>query len=315
MNSRPTSRRKGCYFAGRLSVSHSFNSRANSSRNLSHRPYAHSLGGNKPRFNTGFTLIELLVVVAIIALLISILLPSLSTARDRARTAVCAANLRQMGLAMALYHEDNEGFFPGEHSVRSRGGGSFITWAPRLRLYASMNEEIFWCPTAEDDTYWKVIFGVPRIPDYVRGYGYRPSEKPLIAGSPGDLFCYGYNSWGVGEWCRTDTGISLGLGAHVDDWSIPWAWKIRIDDVRQPSEMIAIADSKADGNWDSAIDPETWQDHEWPSARHDGGAGVLFCDGHVIREDQRKLVEPTEWTRRRWNNDYKPHRDCWQDGE
>jgi prepilin-type N-terminal cleavage/methylation domain-containing protein/prepilin-type processing-associated H-X9-DG protein len=273
--------------------------------------------GNPRRIlGSGFTLIELLVVVAIIALLISILLPSLQQARERAKTAVCSSNLRQMGIAMALYLEDNLAYYPGEHSARSEpdlGGGTFVTWAPRLRLYASMNEEIFWCPTADDDTYWEVIFGVPRIPVYVRGYGYQPTERPIIAGAPGDLFCYGYNSWGVGEWCTTDAGISLGLGAHVDDWSIPWAWRIRADDVRRPAEMIAIADGKADGNWDSAIDPENWQEHEWPSARHDGGAQVLFCDGHVIHENQLKLVEPTHWARRRWNNDYQPHEDCWQD--
>ena len=136
-----------------------------------------------PRRRVAFTLIELLVVVAIIALLISILLPSLTQARERAKAAVCVGNLRQIGLAMEMYLEDTELYYPGEHSARGRGGGTCVTWAPRLRLYASMNEELFWCPTAEDDTYWKVIFGVPRIPEYVRGYGYQPTEKPLIASS------------------------------------------------------------------------------------------------------------------------------------
>jgi prepilin-type processing-associated H-X9-DG protein len=83
--------------------------------------------------------------------------------------------------------------------------------------------------------------------------------------------------------------------------------------VKLPAEMIAIADSKADGNWDSAIDPENWQDHEWPSARHFGGAQVLFCDGHAVHAEQKDLVEPTHWTRRLWNNDHEPHEDCWQD--
>jgi prepilin-type N-terminal cleavage/methylation domain-containing protein/prepilin-type processing-associated H-X9-DG protein len=272
----------------------------------------------KVALHVGFTLIELLVVVAIIALLIAILLPSLTRAREHAKAAVCAGNLRQMGVAMEMYLEDNEGFYPGEHSARSNpalGGGCFVTWAPRLRLYASMNEELFWCPTADEETYWKIIFGVPRIPAYVRGYGYQPTEKPLIAGDPGDLFCYGYNSWGVAEWVMNESGVSLGLGAHVDDWTLPWAWRVRADDVRRPAEMIAIADNKADGNWDSAIDPENWQDHEWPSSRHSGGAEVLFCDGHVIHELQLKLVEPTDWARRRWNNDFLPHEDVWQDDD
>lgn len=60
-----------------------------------------------------FTLIELLVVVAIIALLISILIPSLAAAREQARGVLCGANLRSMGQAMVLYANDNGGSLPG----------------------------------------------------------------------------------------------------------------------------------------------------------------------------------------------------------
>ncbi|GMU20494.1 MAG: hypothetical protein AMXMBFR13_05910 [Phycisphaerae bacterium] len=61
----------------------------------------------------GFSLIELLVVVAIIALLVSILLPSLSQARAQARSGVCMNNLAQLCRAESLYQSENQGWIPG----------------------------------------------------------------------------------------------------------------------------------------------------------------------------------------------------------
>lgn len=63
----------------------------------------------------GFTLIELLVVVAIIGMLIALLLPSLTVAREQARGSVCLSNQRQVGLAGRMYLDDNRGQFFHHH--------------------------------------------------------------------------------------------------------------------------------------------------------------------------------------------------------
>jgi prepilin-type N-terminal cleavage/methylation domain-containing protein/prepilin-type processing-associated H-X9-DG protein len=61
---------------------------------------------------TGFSLIELLVVLSIVAILIGILLPTLTAARARARKVTCAAELRQIGLAVLMYRDEFNGVFP-----------------------------------------------------------------------------------------------------------------------------------------------------------------------------------------------------------
>ncbi|MBN1437230.1 MAG: DUF1559 domain-containing protein [Sedimentisphaerales bacterium] len=102
-------------------------------------------GISHSRLRHGFTLIELLVVVSIIALLISILLPSLSQARRQAKRAVCMSGMRQLGIGLLEYQMDYEEY-PYERIKFEGivfGEGLSALWT----LGLITDPEAYWCPS------------------------------------------------------------------------------------------------------------------------------------------------------------------------
>jgi prepilin-type N-terminal cleavage/methylation domain-containing protein/prepilin-type processing-associated H-X9-DG protein len=83
-------------------------------------------------FRRGFTLIEMLVVIAIIAILVAILIPTVSRGMDNAKTTRCLANLRQVGMAVTNYALENNGFLP---PAGSWGGVQAPTWFNTIAPY------------------------------------------------------------------------------------------------------------------------------------------------------------------------------------
>jgi len=114
--------------------------------------------------NRAFTMIELLVVMTIIALLMGLLLPALGRARDEARKTQCKSNMRQIGMAMQLYANDNGGAGPAVYGATwyrpvssgnpdwglARGLGGY---AP----FTSLGRFIFGAPTARYDLYGNTL--------------------------------------------------------------------------------------------------------------------------------------------------------------
>jgi len=94
-----------------------------------------------PSLKEGFTLIELLVVIAIIAILAAILFPVFAKVREKARQTSCASNLKQLGLALTQYTEDNDERYPvGDPAYNYCGG-----WARPIYPYVK-SVDVYKCP-------------------------------------------------------------------------------------------------------------------------------------------------------------------------
>lgn len=265
-----------------------------------------------------FTLVELLVVIGIVALLIAILMPALGRARKQALAVKCAANLRSIGQAMAMYVQRFD-HYPSCMMGNLRGRGPAI-WPVRLRPFTGGEQGVFDCPAQDERLQWSKlrppVFATAVAGDAEARYGYHVGE-PLLEPIR-TAFSYGYNAFGtLGRIEPPPSALHRGLGDIVidamSDGPSSNAKELRAGRVRKAAEMIAVTDT-GDGAEDLYVIP--FPDHRArPGNIHNRGSNVLFCDGHVswyLQQDLLVTSTPADnlpaeaQTRRMWNNDNEP---------
>jgi prepilin-type processing-associated H-X9-DG protein/prepilin-type N-terminal cleavage/methylation domain-containing protein len=253
----------------------------------------------KHRLNTdkkdlAFTLVELLVVIAIIAILAALLLAAVSQAKAKAQKIQCVNNLHQLGIALNGFVQENHAYplYVNIDVVKGSYSEHYDNWTEALSY------EELGIPKSVVHYFTNGVWNCPSA----NWYKTEPAPDTM-----GVWFSYGYNFCGLSSGGKYG---ALGLGGDTISTYGPLAPPVSESEVVNPSEMIAIGDG-FDGSF--VIQRANWQDtpkYGNPSARHQGRANVVFCDGHVESPTLQFLFEDTsDEALSHWNRDHQPHRE------
>ena len=270
------------------------------------------------RTKKAFTLIELLVVVAIIALLLSILMPALNSVKERGKRAVCMSNLKQIGLSYIMYAElYGDRFVPveiwdGVLADKALGSGGYdftlpngetrTPWIPvwcgnkafiNLLDQSGAENRGFHLTSLPEDYYALPV--QYRCPSYPR---MKAEERRDIETTTVVRTSYAPN---MTDWARVDE--VFGEDSPQERAMADRIWNIGplVDEIKRPAAKVLFADAQGlhlTYTWDQGNYINHWDEHGedlcpdcggGPSYRHNDGANIAFCDGHVEYRKKQEM--------------------------
>jgi len=244
----------------------------------------------------GFTLVEILVVIGIIAVMIGILLPALSKAQRTARMTSCLSNQHQLVLALLMYCQENQSYFPGGSGMAKwRNDQGNPQLAQNFAWLAYYNPDAFNPYACNQDEQTGPTF----LAKYVARSTWIPAcpSEPFLRG-PGSF--WPNNTW-TGYWYPmslvwTPLDIWLGTGP-----SIPGNPEKpqKLSKVKYPTQKVVIIDRKT---YHCKITTDFYQTPGGQSSYKTQFAKQLwvtagFADGHVAYRNVYEMYEPdVNWT-------------------
>lgn len=218
----------------------------------------------------GFTLIELLVVVAIIAILAALLFPAFAKARESARRTTCVSNLRQLGLGISMYAQENDSLYPLSSSPSSQVPRT--RWADSIFPYVK-SAEMFRCPTTPPNLITKAFAhdSSLRYGGFGYNYQYLGNSRFPFAASDAEILVPA-QTIAIVDTNGANFAVSPGLeGNYVVDPPVATSRKAHPD-----SRTYYNGSTEATGR-------------AMPANRHLEMVSVTFADGHAKAMRREKL--------------------------